>query len=161
MQKHTFYSLILALILSACNSDKPENKDTTAENSIVKDTILPAPNMVLNIDTAISGQRLFVRTCGSCHSSNQVNHSAAPALGGVTRRRTKAWLYAFTRNSGKLIASGDTAAVNIWRDWNGGAMTAFPDLTDAELDSIYSFVEAEYQRNKPVIRIRRVWLDSL
>lgn len=160
MKKYTFYYLILALLLSACNSDKPQNKDTTTENSSAKDTILPKPNVVINTATAISGKRLFERSCAACHCPTQVNDLTGPALGGVTRRRTKAWLYDFTRNSGKLIALGDTAAVNIFRAWNGVGMPMSPDLTDAELDSIYSFVEAEYSRNKPVVRIRRVWLDS-
>jgi mono/diheme cytochrome c family protein len=164
MPKYILYSLLFALFASSCNSDKPkddkilENNNLPAQNIIAQDTLLPTQNA----DTTVMsmGEMLFRKNgCASCHHGNQVNNSIGPALGGVTSRRTKAWIYAFTRNSNKMISDGDSTAVSISKEYLGGLMTSYPDLTDAELDSIYSFVEAEYKRNKPVIRLRRVWLE--
>lgn len=164
MPKYTLYHLLFALLVWSCNSDNPnedkvlENNNLSAQSIIAQYTLLPTPNA----DTVImnTGEMLFHKNgCSSCHNGNQVNNSVGPPLGGVTSRRTKEWLYAFTRNSYQMINDGDSIAVSIYKEYLGGLMTNYPDLTDAEMDSIYSFIEAEYKRNKPVIRIRRVWLE--
>lgn len=158
--------LFLPFFFMACASDAPQmpNQPIAAQDTIApKDSIKPDTirTVAANQDTisAPSGRDLFNRTCAACHNGNQISGSAGPALGGITRRRTKEWLYAFTRNSAALIGSGDTAAINIFNKWKS-PMTSFPQHTDQDLDSIYSFIEATYQQNKPVIRIRRISFEN-
>jgi hypothetical protein len=70
-----------------------------------------------------------------------VSQLTGPALGGVTRKRSKEWLYAFTRNSQEMIASGEEDAVALWKEWQPVVMTSFPDLTDEELSNIFGYID--------------------
>jgi cytochrome c2 len=164
MPKYTLYHLLFALLVWSCNSDKPnednilQSNNLPAQNIVAQDTLLPTPNADITVMRA--GERLFHKNmCSGCHHTNQVDNAIGPALGGITSRRRKEWIYSFTRNSEQMINDGDSTAISIFKEYLGRAMLLYPDLTDAELDSIYSFIEAEYKRNKPVIRIRRVWLE--
>ncbi len=114
-------------------SIKYQWKDQGEENII-------AQNM-LQQDTASfnNGKRLFINYCGTCHDIK--SNFTGPALAGVTKKYEKEWLYAFTRNSGKMIADGDPLALKLWEDWSPTAMNAFPNLKDEELDDIYYYVE--------------------
>ena len=40
-----------------------------------------------------------------------VHISTAPPLGGITKRRTKEWLYKYTKNSSKMFVEGDSIAI--------------------------------------------------
>jgi mono/diheme cytochrome c family protein len=158
--------LFLPLFFMACASDAPRIQNTpiaSNDTTTQKDNIKPDTSSTVatkqDTTSAPTGRDLFNGSCASCHNGTQISDGSGPALGGVSRRRTKEWLYAFTRNSTQLIISGDTAAINIFERWNKLPMTAFPHHTDQELDSIYSFIEAMYQQNKPVIRMRRFSFD--
>jgi len=73
--------------------------------------------------------------------------ATGPALRGVYERApSKEWIYQFVRNPQELIASGDDYANKLFKKWDGIAMTAFPTLTDAEIDAILDFVSAQEQR---------------
>ncbi len=54
-------------------------------------------NILLN-----HGEQLFISNCQACHSIT--DDKTGPALWNVQNRRSKEWLYAFTRNSSKCIA---------------------------------------------------------
>lgn len=97
--------------------------------------------VALNInEKIILGEKLFINNCASCHGT-LVSKLTGPALGGVTRKRSKEWLYEFTRNSQKMIASGDADAVALWKEWTPAVMNSFPDLTDEELSSIFGYID--------------------
>jgi hypothetical protein len=70
----------------------------------------------------------------------------APALGNITRFRDKAWLRQFTRNPQALIASGDSLASCLWDRWKPTLMSSFPQLSDAQIDAIYQYIEEESAR---------------
>jgi mono/diheme cytochrome c family protein len=90
--------------------------------------------------SVVHGQTLFQTNCASCH--NAVQDMTGPALKGVTDRRAKAWIYAFVRNSSALIASGDSSAIHLADKWNQVPMTHFPQLSDHDIDDIFSYVNA-------------------
>jgi hypothetical protein len=46
----------------------------------------------------------------------------------VGQRRTQEWLLAWTKNSQELIASGDSIAVAIFKEYNNSIMTPFDFL---------------------------------
>lgn len=87
-----------------------------------------------------AGERLFKENCKSCHKIHE--DVVGPALSGVTERRPRKWIYAFIKNSTKLIKKKDTMAVNLYNRYNKAQMTSFPTLTKAEMDSILIYIEA-------------------
>lgn len=87
------------------------------------------------------GKALFQSNCASCH--NPIKDATGPALQGVSGRvPSQEWLYDWIHNSAALIADGDKYANNIYKEWGMTAMTAFPSLSEEEIDAIIDYVEA-------------------
>ncbi len=90
------------------------------------------------------GMQLFKNNCGSCHAKNMKVKMTGPALAGVEER----WegdnerLYAWIRNSQAFLATGDEYANNLYQEYGGSVMTAFPSLTDSEIANILSYINA-------------------
>ena len=80
------------------------------------------------------GKKLFKSLCASCHKLDK--KLVGPALAGVEERRTNEWLKAWIKNNAELRASGDKEANAIFEEFNGSNMTAFPQLTDKNIDDI-------------------------
>src|SRR5690606_13182012 len=49
------------------------------------------------------------------------------------------WLQKWIRNSQALIASGDALAVKLFEENNKAVMTAFPGLSDDDIDNILAY----------------------
>ncbi len=95
------------------------------------------------------GKQLFKNNCATCHHKNMKDNLTGPALGGTQSRWAtfpKADLYNWIRNSQALIATKHPRAVSLAAEWDYSVMTAFPNLTDEELESILNYVEAIYER---------------
>lgn len=84
------------------------------------------------------GKELFNSLCAACHK--RYKKATGPALYGVTERHSTEWLYKWIKNSAALIASGDAEAVAIYEEYNKTAMNAFPQLSNADIDDILSYV---------------------
>ena len=80
------------------------------------------------------GKNLFKSLCASCHKLDK--KLVGPALGGIEGRRENAWLKAWIKNNAELRASGDSDAIAIFEEYKGSNMTAFPQLTDKNIDDI-------------------------
>ena len=92
----------------------------------------------------VQGKLLFKKHCKGCHSMDMKLTLTAPPLGGITKRRTKTWLYAYTRDNFAMYRNGDSIAKTLKNDrW--ALMTSFPNLSDKELDLMYYFIEKRYQ----------------
>ena len=92
---------------------------------------------------APDGKALFQANCASCH--NPLKDATGPALKGVTGRvPNKEWIYKWIKNSASVIASGDKYANDLYNKWNKTAMTAFPSLSNEEIDAIVKYVD-DYQ----------------
>lgn len=90
--------------------------------------------------SAQDGKALFQANCASCH--NPIKVVTGPALKGVSQKvPSKEWLYKWIHNSGALIASGDKYANQIFQEYNKVPMTAFPKLSEAEIDAIIAYVD--------------------
>ena len=99
--------------------------------------------------SADAGKATFRNYCGSCHATDMKTVSTGPALGGAAER----WaeypqedLYAWIRNSQKLIAAGHPRAVSLWDEWKPNVMTAFPNLTDDEIASVLLYIDEQYNK---------------
>ena len=92
------------------------------------------------------GKQLFNQNCAACHALNR--KMTGPALANVETRLyeeeglDKEWLYAWIKNSAGMIASGDAYANKIYNEYNQAAMTAFPTLSNADIDNILAYTAA-------------------
>lgn len=128
---------------------------------------MPLPKTAMN-EKMITGEQLFMSNCSSCHDPKMMEGKTGPTLWNVQERRSKEWLYAFTRNSAAVISQNenirklekenrdfnpsildhiDSYAECIYNQWNKTAMTGFPKLTDKELNAIYTFIKTESDKN--------------
>ena len=80
------------------------------------------------------GRKLFKSLCASCHKLDK--KLIGPALGGVEERRENEWLIAWIKNNAELRASGDRDAIAIFEEYNGSVMSAFPQLSDQQINDI-------------------------
>ncbi|MEM9823939.1 MAG: c-type cytochrome [Bacteroidota bacterium] len=96
--------------------------------------------------TPDEGKALFKANCASCHNKTMKDDMTGPALGGVRERweGDQERLYAWIRNSQAVIASGDSYAVALYNKWDKSVMTAFPNLTDDQIESILLYIDGMY-----------------
>lgn len=85
------------------------------------------------------GAALFKQNCSSCHFATS-KRSTGPGLEGVTARRSADWLIRWVRNSTELVASGDSQALAIMKEYNNFPMPP-QNLKDEEITAIMKYVE--------------------
>ena len=92
------------------------------------------------------GKSLFNTNCAACHQLDR--KMTGPALRNVEARLSeeqgldREWLYSWIRNSSGLIKSGDAYANKVYNEYNKTAMTAFPTLSDEDLNNILAYTAA-------------------
>lgn len=91
-------------------------------------------------DTA-AGKELFKAKCAACHNRDMKSKLVGPGLAGVEGRWEKKDLYDWIRDSKKMVDAGNKQAVKVFEENSKIMMTAFPDLTDAEIGNIMAYVE--------------------
>lgn len=108
------------------------------------------------------GQMLFLTRCGACHKTN--TDMTAPALrGSFDRWRGKGDIYEYIRDSQAMINAGNEYARELFERWKGSVMTP-QDLTNAEIDAIFKYVERSggAQEGKSGIdpaKVKAIWTD--
>ena len=91
----------------------------------------------------VEGKKLFNQNCAACHALDR--NMTGPMLRNVEQRLMdeqglgRDWLYKWIRNSAGLIASGDSYANQVYNEWNQTAMTAFPLLSDGDINNILAY----------------------
>jgi len=84
------------------------------------------------------GQALFMSNCASCH--HPLKDATGPALQGVDQHpHGKEWLYKWIKNPSAVLASGDAHAKELVDKYKV-VMTAFPNLSNEEIDAIITYV---------------------
>ncbi|QWX84053.1 c-type cytochrome [Cellulophaga sp. HaHaR_3_176] len=95
---------------------------------------------------AAKGKSLFNQNCAACHSLTK--RMTGPALANVEARLSedeglsKEWIYSWIKNSSGVIASGDAYANKLYAEYNKAAMTAFPTLSNGDIDNILAYTSA-------------------
>lgn len=103
----------------------------------------------INANAAPDGKALFMSNCASCH--NPLKDATGPALKGADSRvPSKEWLYKWVHNSASVIASGDKYANKVYNEWGKTAMTAFPQLSNEDIDAIFAYVNTVEPPKKDV-----------
>ena len=119
---------------------------------IILFSILLAPLHAQEADP-VKGKALFNANCAACHQLDK--KMTGPALRYVETRLNeeegldREWLYGWIRNSAAVIKSGDAYANKIYNEYNGAAMTAFPQLSDEDLSNILAYTAQD--KPAPVI----------
>lgn len=98
---------------------------------------VPDPPPVTNLQ----GEKLFKANCTACHQINK--EVIGPKLKGMSKRYEREWLYQWIKNSQGLIKSGDKQANDIFDEYNRSVMTAFPTLSNEDIDNIIEYVEGK------------------
>lgn len=87
------------------------------------------------------GKELFNANCAACHKLDKA--ATGPALRGVADKYEREWLYKWINNSGELVKSGDAQAVKVFEEFNKVPMTAFPQLSHADIDNILAYTSEQ------------------
>jgi cytochrome c551/c552 len=98
--------------------------------------------------SAQDGKALFNANCASCHKIDK--DLTGPALQGVEERWSstdllKLWI----KNWPAAVASGDAYAAKM-QEWSPAAMNQFPNLADADLDAILTYIR-EWKPATPAV----------
>ncbi|UNY99271.1 c-type cytochrome [Zhouia spongiae] len=83
------------------------------------------------------GKQLFNTNCAACHNLDR--KMTGPALRGVGDKYEKQWLYDWIHNSAAMVKAGDPQAVAVFDEYNGSPMTAFPQLSEEDIDNIIAY----------------------
>lgn len=90
------------------------------------------------------GMTLFKNNCASCHAKNMRAKLTGPPLEGVLERwDNKENLYAWIRNSQAFLATGDKYANALFLEYNQSVMTAYPNLSDEDIEAILDYIEIQ------------------
>ncbi|MBT8184230.1 MAG: c-type cytochrome [Eudoraea sp.] len=133
------FSLVVFLLLSSSLS---------AQEDATPDTVQETADAVVadSGGDAVKGKQLFNQNCAACHALNR--KMTGPALANVETRLAeeegldREWLYTWIKNSAGMIASGDAYANKIYAEYNQAAMTAFPTLSNQDIDDILAYTAA-------------------
>lgn len=115
----------------------------TAQDAVVDATVTEAAAAG---GDAAKGKALFNQNCAACHALNR--KMTGPALANVESRLSedeglgKEWLYSWIKNSPGVIKSGDAYANKVYAEYNQAAMTAFPTLSNGDIDDILAYTAA-------------------
>lgn len=85
------------------------------------------------------GKELFNNNCAACH--NMERKMTGPALKDVVGKQGREWTEKWIKNSAELIASGDTHANEVYKEYNEMAMPAYEFLPAEELTAIVDYLE--------------------
>ncbi len=126
---------IAAAILLLCIGAPGMFQDATSKSSGIVE------HLVLDTFMFVRGGDIFRRKCATCHSADMSSQANGPALAGVTQKRSKEWLYNFTRSSQQMIQEEDSIALQVWKAWKPAIMNNFLYLNNQALDTLYYFIE--------------------
>jgi nitrate reductase gamma subunit len=87
------------------------------------------------------GEDLFKSKCTACHVTG-ARKLVGPGLAGISEKRDREWLYKWINNSKALIESGDSAAVQLFAEFNSIPMLEY-DFTNEEIDAILAYIDSE------------------
>ncbi len=85
------------------------------------------------------GKKLYKSLCAACHKLDK--KLIGPALGKIEEKRENTWLKSWIKDNVALRASGDADANAVFDEYKGMPMTAFPQLSDTDIDNILYYTK--------------------
>lgn len=108
----------------------PQTQEVLIDNSSSQKTVANNSN----------GKALFQTNCASCHSIKKV--LTGPALAGVLQRiPDRKIIYKWVHNPPAVLKSGDPYFNGLKKKFDNLVMTAFPELSNADIDAILEYLE--------------------
>lgn len=108
------------------------------------------------VGDAVAGKAIFNANCAACHKLYK--KATGPALFGVSGKYDRQWLYSWIRNSQEMVKSGDAIAVAIFEENNQSVMTAFPALSDEDIDNILAYTDTP--KPEPTVAVGTAGADG-
>ncbi|WP_411881587.1 c-type cytochrome [Polaromonas sp. YR568] len=103
----------------------------------------PAPGA----GTAANGKQLFTANCAACHQATGKGLPGVfPPLDGSE------WVAGDERTVANILLHGITGEITVMGSTFKGAMPAFPQLSDAELAAVASYIRAEWSNKAGAIK---------
>ncbi|MGB5363713.1 MAG: c-type cytochrome [Aureibaculum sp.] len=115
----------------AYTDNKPQAAESTTSG------VATAASLGIDSLQVVTGKKIFNANCAACHKLDA--KLIGPALGDVADRRSTDWLKLWIKDNAALRASGDADAIAIFNEYNGSPMTAFPQLSDEDIDAILAY----------------------
>ena len=137
ISRKLYLSLALVLTVFLTSFAQVAAPAATATTATTPAAMTAAATPAAGSGDAVKGKELFNTNCAACHKLDA--KATGPALRGVSAKHEKPWLYKWIHNSSDLIKSGDAAAVKLFADNNKVSMTAFPQLSEADIDNIIAY----------------------
>ncbi len=134
--------LLLAVLLTFSNLSFSQD----AAEPVVDEVAATQEPVASGADPA-AGEALFKANCAACHKLD--SKATGPALRGISQKHDMPWLYKWIRNNAELRASGDAKALEIFAEYNGSIMNAFPALSNADIDNIIAYTDQP--KDAPVV----------
>ncbi|WP_415859554.1 c-type cytochrome [Aureibaculum sp. 2210JD6-5] len=131
----------------AYTDDKPQPKSEEGGAAPVQ----TAASLGIDSMQVVTGKKIFNANCAACHKLN--DKLIGPALANIQDKRSDEWLHAWIRDNAALRASGDADAIAIYEEYNGSPMTAFPQLSDADIDAILLYTKHADILEKPTDKV--------
>ncbi|MCF6297827.1 MAG: c-type cytochrome, partial [Flavobacteriaceae bacterium] len=100
-------------------------------------------NLIAQEGDAVNGKKLFNTNCAACHKLDK--KLIGPPLKGMSERRSNEWLQAWIKDNNALRASGDQDAIDIFKEYNGMPMVAYPQFSEQDINDIIAYTD-----DKPV-----------
>jgi mono/diheme cytochrome c family protein len=132
ISRNLLFSLALVLTISLTSFSQTAAPATDA--AAAPPAAAPAATSTAD---AVKGKELFNANCAACHKLDA--KATGPALRGVANKYDMPWLYKWIKNSSDLIKSGDPKAVKVFEENNKSVMSAFPQLSDGDIDNIIAY----------------------
>ena len=138
---------MIAVLIIAWAAKIAVSAGASVEEDLAGENVDP-PEAVVSIKNK-KGQELFKENCATCHAVDK--NLSGPALAGIEERiKDKQLLYAWIRNNAAVLLTGDKYFTDLFLQYNKTAMTAFPQLTDEDIDNILEYINEVTQSPQPI-----------
>jgi mono/diheme cytochrome c family protein len=91
----------------------------------------------------VNGKKLFNMNCAACHTLDK--KLIGPPLKGISEQRSNEWLQSWIKDNNAFRASGDQDAIDIFNEYNGMPMIAYPQFSEQDINDIIAYTD-----DKPV-----------
>ncbi len=91
-------------------------------------------------EISVDGEKLFNANCASCHTTTEQRSTGSGLKGVLSRIPGGDWKYDYVHNPSAVVKSGEPYANKLYQQ-NKSVMTAFPRLTNAEIDAILAYAD--------------------
>ncbi len=132
-----------------------ENTGTKSYRSLLLLLMAAFISFVSFNSNAKTGEEIFKGNCGACHRLTD-EKMIGPGLMGINEKYDQEWILKWIKNSSELIASGDSAAIAIFEEYNEVGMPGYAQYSDEELISLLGYIDEAGQATGDVATTPKV-----